>query len=48
MITKSEVVILLERIAEELKHEEDRQVLLKYADKIKRAAYAEIIAELLG
>ena len=47
MITKSEVVVLLERIAEELKHEDDRKILQEYIDRVKRSAYAEVVRELL-
>ena len=47
MIAKSEVVILLERIAEELKHEEDRKILQKYVDRVKRTPYIEVVRDLL-
>jgi len=47
MIAKSEVVILLERIAEELKHEEDRKILQEYIDRVKRATYVEVVRDLL-
>ena len=46
--TLAHIVLLLERIKEELKHEEDKAVLQKYLDKIKCSAWAETIRELFG
>jgi len=40
------VVLLLERIAEEMKCEADREIVMQYAKRIKSSAWAEIVREL--
>ena len=44
--TKAQVVLLLEKIEEELESERDRAILRKYIEKVKRTAWAELMAEL--
>lgn len=44
--TKSQVVVLLERIAEEMVCEEDRKTVLRHAAYVKHGAWKEIMAEL--
>jgi len=45
--TKAQVVLLLEKIEEELLDERDKAVVRKYAERIKRMAWAETLANLL-
>ena len=44
--TKAQVILLLEKIAEEMHDPRDREVVLQYAEKIKKAAWNDIIREL--
>jgi len=42
MLGPSHVVVLLEKIAEELHDEKDRTILRQYIERIRKTAYAEV------
>ena len=44
--TKAQVILLLEKIAEEMQDPKDKEIVMQYVRKIKRAAWDEIIREL--
>ncbi|MEM2197226.1 MAG: hypothetical protein QW290_09120 [Sulfolobales archaeon] len=44
--TKAQILILLEKIKEELMYEEDKQVLQDYIERIRRTAWLELISQL--
>jgi len=45
--TKAQVVLLLEKIEEEMHDERDKAIIRKYCERIKRMAWAETLANLL-
>ncbi len=47
MVCRALVVVLLERIEGEMKHPEDREVVRKYLEKVKKSAWSEVAKELL-
>ena len=44
--TKAQVILLLERIEEELRDNHDKKVVREYIERIRKSAWAEIIREL--
>jgi len=43
--TKAQVILLLEKIRDELKCEEDKKLLDEYIERIKSVAWSEIVRE---
>ena len=43
--TKAQVILLLEKIRDELKCEEDKELLDEYIERIKSVAWSEIVRE---
>ena len=44
--TKAQVILLLEKIADEMIDPRDRKTVLQYARRIKKTAWDEIVREL--
>ncbi len=44
--TKAQILVLLEKIKEELVYEEDKQLIEDYIDRIRKTAWLELISQL--
>ncbi|MEM1831649.1 MAG: hypothetical protein QXT64_08310 [Desulfurococcaceae archaeon] len=44
--TKAQILILLEKIKEELINEDDKKLLDEYIERIRRTAWLELISQL--
>ncbi|MGC8975850.1 MAG: hypothetical protein ACP5KB_06625 [Thermoprotei archaeon] len=44
--TKAQILVLLEKIREELVYEEDKQLIEDYIDRIRKTAWLELISQL--
>lgn len=44
--TKVQILLLLERLREELTHEDDKQVIEDYIERIRRTTWLELISQL--
>jgi len=45
--SKAQLILLLRKIASEMRCREDRETVLQYAGKIEKQAWVEIVRELL-
>ncbi|MEM2005515.1 MAG: hypothetical protein QW705_01785 [Zestosphaera sp.] len=44
--TKAQIILLLEKIAEEMRDESDRMVVMDYVERIRKQAWAETLREI--
>ena len=44
--TKAQILILLLKIAEEMRDEFDKKIVIEYAERIRRTAWLELISQL--
>ncbi len=43
---RSQVIVLLEKIAEEMLDERDKQIIKEYIEKLKKSAWVEVYSSL--